>query len=138
MQKSFRCWKDPSRSGQVNLLNVFKQRGLLKNSMFCRVSPVFQEREMHLLNFEVSHSFNGYFIRVSKIIIYICAIVAFIILQHEIANFYWFTYLIRTFTENAPRAIDRWKPSDLSVSKALGCNESLKVFVLNHKKQSKP
>ena len=33
-------------------------------------------------------------------------------------------------------SVDRWKPSDLSVSKVLGCNESLKVFVLNPKKQS--
>ena len=56
---------------------------------------------MHLLNLEVSYSFNGDFIRVSKIIINICAIVAFMIPQHEIANFYWFIHLIRTFTENA-------------------------------------
>ena len=75
-------------------------RGLLKNTMFC-VSPVFHEREVHLLNLEVSDSFNGDFIRVSKVIINICAIVAFMIPQHEIANFYWFIYLIRTFTENA-------------------------------------
>ena len=68
--------------------------------MFC-VSPVFHEREMHLLNLEVSDSFNGDFIRVSKVIINICAIVAFMIPQHEIANFYWFIYLIQTFTENA-------------------------------------
>ena len=68
--------------------------------MFC-VSPVFHEREMHLLNLEVSDSFNGNFIQVSKVIINICAIVAFMIPQHEIANFYWFIYLIRTFTENA-------------------------------------
>ena len=31
----------------------------------------------------------------------LCAIVAFMILQHEIANFYWYMYLIRTFAENA-------------------------------------
>ena len=70
------------------------------NSLFC-VSPAFHEREMHLLNLEVSDSFNGDFIRVSKVIINICAIVAFMIPQHEIANFYWFICLIRTFTENA-------------------------------------
>ena len=68
--------------------------------MFC-VSPVFHEREMHLLNLEVSDFFNGNFIRVSKVIVNICAIVAFMIPQHEIANFYWFIYLTRTFTENA-------------------------------------
>ena len=34
-------------------------------------------------------------------------------------------------------SIDQWKPSDLSASKVLGCNESLKVFVLNPKKQNK-
>ena len=68
--------------------------------MFC-VSPVFHEREMHLLNLEVSDFFNGDFIRVSKVIVNICAIVAFMIPQHEIANFYWFICLIRTFTENA-------------------------------------
>ena len=68
--------------------------------MFC-VSLVFHEKEMNLLNLEVSDSFNGNFIRVSKVIINICAIVAFMIPQHEIANFYWFIYLIRTFTENA-------------------------------------
>ena len=68
--------------------------------MFC-VSLVFHEKEMNLLNLEVSDSFNGNFIRVSKVIINICAIVAFMIPQHETANFYWFIYLIRTFTENA-------------------------------------
>ena len=66
--------------------------------MFC-VSPVFHERKMHLLNLEVSDSFNGNFIRVSKLIINICAIVGFMIPQHEIANFYWFIYLIGTFTK---------------------------------------
>ena len=65
--------------------------------MFC-VSLVFHEKEMNLLNLEVSDSFNGNFIRVSKDI---CAIVAFMIPQHETASFYWFIYLIRTFTENA-------------------------------------
>ena len=75
-------------------------RGLLKNTMFC-VSPVFHEREMHLLNLEASDSFNDHFIWVRNIIINISAIVAFMIPQHEIANFYWFIYLIRTFTENA-------------------------------------
>ena len=66
--------------------------------MFC-VSPVFCERKMHLLNLEDSDSFNGDFIRVSKVIINICAIFAFMIPQHEIANFYWFIYLIGTFTK---------------------------------------
>ena len=75
-------------------------RGLLKNSMFC-VSPVSHEREMHLLNLEASDSFNGDFIWVSKIILNICTVVVFMIPQHEIANFYWFTYLIQTFTENS-------------------------------------
>ena len=37
--------------------------------------------------------------RVSKVIINICAIVGFLIPQHEIANFYWFIYLIGTFTK---------------------------------------
>ena len=69
--------------------------------MFC-VSPVFHEREMHLLNLEASNSFNGDFIRVSKIIINICTVVVFMIPQYKIANFYWFIYLIQNFTENAP------------------------------------
>ena len=56
---------------------------------------------MDLLNLEVSDFFNGDFIRVSKVIVNICAIVAFMIPQHETGNFYWFIYLIRTFTENA-------------------------------------
>ena len=56
---------------------------------------------MHLLNLEISDSFSGDFIRVSRFLINICAIVALMILLHEIANFYWFIYLIGTFTENA-------------------------------------
>ena len=76
-------------------------RGLLKISMFY-VSPVFHKREMHLLNLEASDSFNGSFIWVSKIIKNIFTVVVFIIPQYEIANFYWFIYLIQTFTENAP------------------------------------
>ena len=76
-------------------------RGLVKNSMF-RVLPIFHEREMYLLNLEASNSFNGDFIRVSKIIINICTVVVFMISQYKIANFYWFIYLIQNFTENAP------------------------------------
>ena len=91
IQKSSCCWKDISRPGQV---------GLPKNSMFC-VLPIFHEREMHLLNLEASDSFKGNFIWVSKIIVNICTVVVFIIPQYKIANFYWFIYLIRTFTENA-------------------------------------
>ena len=77
---------------------MFSRGLILKISMFC-VSPVFHEREMHLLNLEASNSFNDNFIQVSKIIINICTVVAFMIPQYEIANFYWFIYLIRTFTE---------------------------------------
>ena len=86
----------------VGRIHQDQVRGLLKNSMpmFC-VSPIFHERELRLLNHEVSEFFNGDFIRVSKIMVNICAIVAFMIPQHEIANFYWFIHLIRTFTENA-------------------------------------
>ena len=76
-------------------------RGLLKNSMFSVLS-VFHEREMHLLNLEASNSFNGDFIRVSKIMINICTVVVFMIPQYKIENFYWFIYLIQNFTENAP------------------------------------
>ena len=68
--------------------------------MFC-VLPIFHEREMHLLNLEASDSFKGNFIWVSKIIVNICTVVVFIIPQYKIANFYWFIYLIRNFTENA-------------------------------------
>ena len=75
-------------------------RGLLKNSML-HVSPVFHKREMHLLNLDASDSFSSNFIHVSKVIINSCAIVAFMILQHEIANLYWFIYFIETFTGNA-------------------------------------
>ena len=58
-------------------------------------------KEMHLLNLEDSDSFNGNFIQVSKIIINICTVAVFMIPQYEIANFYWFIYLIPTFAENA-------------------------------------
>ena len=34
----------------------------------------------------------------------ISTIVVFMIPQHEIGNFYWFMYLIRTFTENVLKA----------------------------------
>ena len=68
--------------------------------MFC-VLPIFHEREMHLLNLEASDSFKDNFMWVSKIIINICTVVVFIIPQYKITNFYWFIYLIRTFTENA-------------------------------------
>ena len=86
MQKSFRCWKDPSRSGQVNLLHVFKR----------------PSQELHVLCFACfPRKRNPLFIWVSEVIINICAIIAFMIQQHEIKNFYCFTYLIRTFTENA-------------------------------------
>ena len=71
------------------------------------VLPVFHEREMHLLNLGVFDTFNGDFIRVSKFIINICTIVAFMIPKHEIVNFYWFIYLIQTFTENALRGKHR-------------------------------
>ena len=97
--------RNPSAVGriyqdQVKWISCMFSRGLLKNSMFC-VLPVFHERELHLLNFEASDSFNGDFIRVNKIIINICTVVVFIISQYEIANFYWFIYLIKTFEENA-------------------------------------
>ena len=68
--------------------------------MFC-VSPVFHDKEMHLLNLEASDSFNGNFIQVSKIIINICTVAVFMIPQYEIANFYWFIYFIPTFAESA-------------------------------------
>ena len=58
-------------------------------------------KEMHLLNLEASDSFNGNFIQVSKIIIIICTVAVFMIPQYQIANFYWFIYLIPTFAENA-------------------------------------
>ena len=58
-------------------------------------------KDMHLLNLEASDSFNGNIIQVSKIIINICTVVVFMIPLYEIANFYWFIYLIPTFAENA-------------------------------------
>ena len=96
--------------------------------MLC-VSLVFVEREMHLLNLEVSDSFNGDFIRVRKVIINICVIVAFMIPQHEIANFCWFIYLIRTFTENT--LPNFW------VKRSLYKKERLLVINRNKKNSSK-
>ena len=95
--------------------------------MFC-VSPIFYERELHLLNHEVSDFFDGDFIRVSKVIVNICAIVAFMIPQHEIANFYWFIYLIRTFTENAlPNLTDKFQSPDITF------NIPVKCFIITRK-----
>ena len=82
---------------------------VLKNSMFCAPPACsegvtvdhFHKKEMHLLNLEACNSFTGDFTWVSKTIVNLCAIVAFMVPQHEIANFYGYIYLIRTFAENA-------------------------------------
>ena len=66
MQKSSRCWKDSLRSGQVNLLHVFKRSS---QELHVPCFACFLRKRNALLNLEVSDSFNGDFIRVSKVII---------------------------------------------------------------------